>query len=169
VVARQTSVVGLHPRVADLVRQRYVDLVSRFGLDEADTTAVLVGHGTPKHLESRTSTLACAEALKAERTTSRVRHAFLDDEPSIEEVARSLEDGDAVLIPFLIGSGIHASVDVARRFGLSPLSDDAPPLVQVVGGRRIVLDVPIGCHPAIVDIVVDLASGALGHLRDAQA
>jgi len=165
----QTSVVGRHPRIAAIVRRRYGDLVARFGLDAAGTALVLVGHGTPKHPQSRASTLACVKALKSLGTAADVLPAFLDDEPKIEVVARSLVHGAAVVIPFLIGRGVHASVDVAQRCGMNAAAMTEPPLQQGVGGRRIVLDLPIGCHTEIMDVVVDLASETIGLCRKARA
>ena len=163
----QTSVVGRHPRIAESVRQRFHDLVERFGLDAAETALVVVGHGTPKHLESRASTLGCVEALKSLGVAADVLPAFLDDEPRIEVVAESLAHRAAVVIPFLIGRGVHASVDIAQRFGMNASALTVPPVLQMVCGWRIVLDLPIGCHTEIMDVVVALACETLGRLRKA--
>lgn len=165
----QTSAVGLHPRVAELVRQRCSDLIKRFRLELADAVLVLVGHGTPKHPESRASTLACVDALKSWGVAGDVRPAFLDDEPGIESVAIALAHRDLVVIPFMIGRGLHASADIARRFGMNPSACDEPPVLHEVEGRRMVLDLPIGCHRDIMNVVIDLASDALVHLRKAHA
>jgi len=166
----QTSVVGRHPRVAELVRERYCDLVERFGFDQGATALVLVGHGTPKHPESRASTLGCVEALKTLGVAADVLPAFLEDEPRVESVARSLARRDAVVIPFLIGRGVHASVDIAQRFGMNALAfGEPPPVLQEVGGGRVALDLPIGCQPAIMSVVVDLASETVGRVRKARA
>ncbi len=163
----QTSAVGRHPRIAELVRRRYGELLERFTLDASDAVLVLVGHGTPKHTESRATTLACVEALKSSGVAADVVPAFLDDEPRIESVALSLTHRGAVVIPFLIGRGVHACVDIAHRIGMSASAERAPPVLLEVDGRRIALDLPIGCHPDIMNVVVDLASKALGRCQKA--
>jgi len=166
---QQTSVVGRHPRIAQLVERRLGELLTRFDLVREATTLVLVGHGTPRHPESRTSTLECMAAVKSSRDIGVAAAAFLEDEPSIESVALATAEGDVVVIPFLIGRGAHASVDIAAAFGLHVSDRPELPILREVGGRRVVLDLPIGCHAEIMDLVVELASDALGRLRKAPA
>jgi sirohydrochlorin ferrochelatase len=94
--------------------------------------------------------------------------AFLDDSPEIEEVARSLTTGGVIIIPFLIGRGLHGAVDIADRFGLKVSQAELPPLERNVGGCRIVLDLPIGSLPEIQRLVTELAHAALGELEQAE-
>ena len=66
------------------------------------------------------------------------------------------EDRDVILLPFLSGAGLHVTRDLGRRAVGAELRSDLPQEAEV-GGRRIVLDRPVGEDPAIAELLVDLA------------
>jgi len=160
VAFRQTQAVGGHPRIPALVCDRVKELVSQFGLDAPRTAAVIVGHGTPRHRQSRDTTLRCVEAVATGGCVDAAWPAFLDDEPSIEAVASSLRHEVAILIPFLVGRGLHGAVDVAERFGMVVDRGTEPPVLRRTGDRHVVLDLPVGWLPGMFDLVVEMSMEA---------
>jgi len=160
VTIHRTQAVGGHPRVPPLARDRVKALLRRFDMDGASTAVVIVGHGTPRHRQSRDTTLRCVQAVHDAGCVDAAMPAFLDDEPSIEAVASSLRHESAILVPFLIGRGLHGAIDIAERFGLVVGGDAEPPVLQPTGERRVVLDLPVGCLPEIMDLVVEMATEA---------
>lgn len=157
---RQTQAVGGHPCIPGLVSDRVGALVTQFGLDASRTAAVIVGHGTPRHRQSRDTTLRCVEAVATDGCVDAALPTFLDDEPGIEAVASVLRHPTAILIPFLIGRGLHGAVDIAERFGMVVDQSAEPPVLQRSGDRRVMLDLPLGCWPEIFDVVLELAMEA---------
>jgi len=169
VTIRQTAAVGGHPCIPGLVCDRVGALVTQFSLDPSRTAAVIVGHGTPRHRQSRDTTLRCVEAVATGGCVDAAFPAFLDDEPGIEAVASSLRHPATILIPFLVGRGLHGAVDIAERFGMVVDQSAQPPVLQRTGDRRVVLDLPVGCWPGMFDLVVDLATEACHRVAGTQS
>nr|MBA3658958.1 hypothetical protein [Gemmatimonadales bacterium] len=138
---RQSPPVGTHLGIAPLVARRVTEVLGREGGSRAEVSVLLVGHGTPRHAESRAATLALAETLERRRVASQIVYGFLDDEPSVEAALAATRHELVLVIPFLIGGGNHALEDVPQR----------------TAGRRVVIDAAVGTLPGIEELVVDLA------------
>ena len=141
---RQTPPVGTHAGIAPLVARRVTELLRESGADRDKASLLLVGHGTRRHADSRTSTLHLAETLRRRRVASQVLAGFIDDDPTVEESVASATLPWLVVIPFLIGGGTHALEDVPRRVGAS---DDS----------RVIVDYSVGAYAGLDEIVLDLA------------
>jgi uroporphyrin-III C-methyltransferase len=140
---RITPPVGGHPGVAPLVARRVSELLREHGLERDATSLLLVGHGTPRHAESRRTTLELTATLRHRRVAREVVAGFLDDEPTVIQALGQAGLGTTIVVPFLIGGGTHAVEDLPRLLDLP--------------GRSILLDRPIGTSPGLADIVIDLA------------
>ena len=141
---RRTPPVGTHAGIAPLVARRVSELL-RQGVAERDQVSLLlVGHGTRRHADSRTSTLLLAETLRRRRVAGEVLAGFIDDDPSVEEIVAKAALPTLIVIPFLIGGGAHAL-------------EDLPRLVGEADGRRVVIDEPVGAYSGLEEIIIDLA------------
>ncbi|HKT60229.1 MAG TPA: uroporphyrinogen-III C-methyltransferase, partial [Gemmatimonadales bacterium] len=150
---RQTPPVGTHPGVAPLVARRVTELLRERHLDRDGVALVLVGHGTPRHPQSRAATEQLADVLRRRRVAGDVTAAFLDDDPPLDQVAASVRRSTVLVVPFLIGGGTHALEDLPRLVGLP--ADGS--LEGRAGGRRVLIDGAIGGYPGLDEIVLDLA------------
>jgi uroporphyrin-III C-methyltransferase len=161
---RQTRPVGEHPGVGALVARRVAELIHERRIDRGSVSLALVGHGTRRHAESRTSTLQLADTLRRRRVAGEVLTAFLDDDPPVESLLESAVLPNLVVVPFLIGGGSHVSDDVPRRLGLGQesgvRSQDTTGLLPrrpTPDSRPVYVDQPIGSYSGLVDIIIDLA------------
>jgi uroporphyrin-III C-methyltransferase len=141
---RQTPPVGTHAGIAPLIARRVTELLRESLIAREDVSLVLVGHGTPRHPASRTSTLQLADTLRRRRVAGEVLAGFLDDEPSVEETVAHTHHRTIVVVPFLIGGGAHTL-------------EDLPALVGAPSGRSVLIDHPVGAYTGLDDIVLDLA------------
>lgn len=151
---RVTPPVGGHPGIAALVARRVGELLRDHALPRADTSLLLAGHGTPRHPQSRATTLHLVDTLRRRRVAGEVLAGFIDDRPGLAEALAEAKLGNVVVVPFLIGGGAHAGADVPRTIGLAP---GQVPLAGQVGGRTVLLDRAVGTLPGLVEIIVDLA------------
>jgi len=140
---RQTPPLGTHPSVASLVARRVTELLAAHAMSRPGTALLVVGHGTRRHPGSRGATELLADTLRRRRVGGAVLAAFLDDDPSVAQALAAIALSDVVVVPFLIG-GSH-------------VADDLPRLVGDAGGRRVVIDAPVGGYAGLVEVVVDLA------------
>ena len=151
---RVSMPLGLHPSVAGLVERRIEVLSQRYSLDAP--AVAIVGHGTRRHSKSRVSSFELVSTLSGSRSFGPVSAYFLDDEPPVEEVAGFAADRDLLVVPFLIASGLHVREDLTARLGVGETSDEVPLDVRS-GGRRIVIDRPVGEDPALDALIEELA------------
>jgi uroporphyrin-III C-methyltransferase len=152
---RITPPVGTHGGVAPLVARRVTERLREAQLEREAVTLVLVGHGTPRHAGSRAATERLAETLRRRRVAATVEAAFLDDDPPLELVLAAPRSATVLVVPFLIGGGAHAVLDIPTRLGLPP--EDRPTRDTRLNGRRLLLDDAVGTYPGLDDIVLDLA------------
>jgi len=157
---RQTPPVGAHPSMICLVERRIRQLTREYDLEPDGVCVAVVGHGTPRHPRSRSTTVRLAEAFQGLELCREVLYAFLDEAPSVESIVDRATTDAVIVIPFLISGGAHATVDIPSRLGLQTPPGATPPFHGRVGGRLVVCDAAVGTHPEIVDMIVDLAISA---------
>jgi uroporphyrin-III C-methyltransferase len=150
----RTPPVGTHNGIAPLVARRVTELLREQQAVRSDVSLVLVGHGTRRHPESTASTRALAETLRRRRVAGEVLAAFLDDDPPVDEVLRRTRMPNVIVLPFLIGGGIHALEDLPQRLGLP---EGEVPRRGWIGSRLVLVDAALGENPGLEEIVVDLA------------
>jgi uroporphyrin-III C-methyltransferase len=126
----------------------------------------IVGHGTPRHRESRTSVLRLVETLRQRGVAAEVLPAFIDDDPPLETLLERATLPHVVVVPFLIGGSTHVVQDIPRLLDKSRVTSHES---RSVASRQssvatpdsrlatITVDHPIGTYPGLVEIIIDLA------------
>lgn len=159
-ILRQTEPVGCHPGVAELVTRRVRALLETFHIPVDATSLALIGHGSPRHAQSRDSTVALQNSIRAQGIFCEIICGFLDDEPPVESVLSRCSMPNVLVIPFLIGQGPHTVADIPRRLGLRPALEMSMPLTERVADRAVVCDTAVGTDPGLIDLIRDLARTA---------
>ncbi len=150
---RQTPPVGTHGSIAPLVARRATEIMREQGIERGTATLALVGHGTRRHPESRGSTLQLVETLRRRRVAGEVLAAFIDDDPPLEALLDTAALPHVIVVPFLIGGGVHVTNDIPRLLGLVNESG----VGSRESGKHLIVDEAIGTYPGMVDIIIDLA------------
>lgn len=144
--ARLTEPVGTSPWMADLVAARVLHVLRGQRWKPEETSLLLIGHGTRRSQGSRQATIRLASEL-SQGPLHEVRAAFLDDEPGPEALFPRLGGKYQLVLPFLIGPGDHAKVDLPARLG--PLPETA------------LLDQPLGQDLSLAELIAERACGRL--------
>ncbi len=165
--AAVTPALGTHPALPGLLVRRARRTMRSLALDPRETAIVVVGHGAVRHPRSRAATVALCDALRQQSLCANVEAAFLSDAPRVEDVPERVAGRNLIVIPFLMGGGYHASIDIRQRLGvdgtataMSPqsLSLATPPGSAHMRDRRIFLIDPLGDDPDVGNLVCDLAT-----------
>ncbi len=150
--------VGCHPAMPDLAAGLATQAAMVAGIDPADATLVVAGHGSKREPSSALSTRRLAAALDGLGHWKSVAAAFLSEAPPLAAWQDLTRTEATVVLPFFISGGHHETDDVPRllRAGhaLRPL-DGTP-----YEGRRLVLADSVGRCPYLVDLVLESAQGA---------
>ena len=136
--------VGTHPNMAGVVLERAEPQA------EPGFALIIVGHGTPRHPASGRVTEELADALRDRWPYGPVAAAFLDQEPGVAEVVGAHPGPGAVVVPFFIGEGWHAGVTLPASLAVAHGKGR-------LGAKAIRYTAPVGTHPRLVEIVMELA------------
>ena len=154
-------VVGLHPAIATTISTRLAGHLHEHQLTAADTTIVVVGHGTRRNTTSGATTFALADSLRNDHPGFEIKAAFLDQDPEIGMVADSITSPNIVVLPFLVSLGPHMTEDTPAAFGLPTGHDIQFPLI----GKRTVgevtgiclCDSPLAAHEQLPSVIAQMA------------
>jgi sirohydrochlorin cobaltochelatase len=141
---------GVAPDLTAVIERRAVAHASDVGFVPAQTTLLLVGHGTERDPASREAVRFHAGRLAAWGRFARVEIALLEEEPRIATQLAACA-GDMVALGFFAGPGMHAGEDVPQALAADPRR----------GERRLGYAGPIGAAPDIAVILGALARTAL--------
>jgi sirohydrochlorin cobaltochelatase len=155
-----TAPVGTHEALPGVIAERLIELSHTNGLTlwSPATLVAIVGHGTPRHAQSRKATCDCVAALARRLENVNVCAAFIDEPPFVAALPQQALEA-LIVVPFLIG-GTHAAEDIPVALGLGK-PDDGLPVYGVLQGRPVYCDRPLGDDPRLLELIVDLASAAL--------
>ena len=134
--------IGTLPEFHALAEQRVRRLLSELDWREELTSVVVVGHGTRRHQQSRRSTELLSASLAEKLNLHRVTPAFLDEDPGPEKAVEECGGVYVLVLPFLMGSGTHATQDLPRRVKRRSES------------RPIHIDQPLGTLPGMEDLIL---------------
>ncbi len=110
-----TDPLGTTPSIHEVIAAHVRERLRPSGILPAAVAVLVIGHGTPRHPNSRETTEGVVQALTAQLGCI-ARAAFLDDAPDIEHALRDLPpNAPLAIVPFLFGGGPHALVDVPAR------------------------------------------------------
>lgn len=125
-----------------LAERRVRGLLTKLDWREELTSVVVVGHGTRRHQQSRRSTELLSASLSNSLKLHRVLPSFLDEDPGPEEAVKKCGGVFVLVLPFLMGAGTHATLDLPRRVGAESAL------------RPIHIDKPLGTLPGIEDLIL---------------
>lgn len=128
---------GAETALANLVAAKAEAAACAQGLAPAETTLVLVAHGSKRNKASRRATETVAERLRALTPFAAVTSAYLDEPPALGEALES-HPGPAVVVGMFVGHGLHARIDLPRL--LASLPGRSIAFVGHVGGWREIAD-----------------------------
>ncbi len=154
-----TPPVGTHPTFSYAIERHAVQAAEDAGQPPRSTELVVVGHGTPRHSASADSVHRHVERLRRRSGFADVQAAFLDQEPGVAELAEAVDTDDAVVVPFFVADGPHATEDVPDAIGFTdtPLQ---PPETEEIDGVTVTYTVSVVGHSEALEVVVERAEQA---------
>ena len=156
-----SPVVGLHPAIAKTISDRLAGHLKEHKLTAADTTVVVVGHGTRRNTTSGAATFALVDSLRNDHPGFEIKAAFLDQDPEIGLIANSIETPNCVVLPFLVSLGPHMTHDTPAAFGLPTGHDLQFPLIgeRLVAGQTgiCLCDSPLAAHEQLPAVIAQMA------------
>lgn len=154
-----TPPVGTHRAFDDVVLERAVDVSEWFDVSIEETALVVVGHGTPRHSDSGGTVRRTVDHLRRDSDFTEVEPFFLDQSPNVGDMTDGVEAEAAVVVPYFVADGPHATEDVPEAIGFTETPVD-PPQQEAVDGVELTYTSAAFTHPATADVVVERVEDA---------
>ena len=164
--------VGNHPMMTELLLKRAQDVAP--GVDPAETSLLIVAHGTDLNENSAVPAKREAEKIRDLGKFAEVLNVYMEEPPLVSEWRKLTKTRNVVVVPFFISDGLHSYEDIPRLIGIVVAADvdrgrpgSAPPATapgQIfrrnpyrIDGRPLFYAPSIGTDPGFADIIVEQA------------
>jgi len=152
--------VGSHPRMTDVLLQRARETAS--GVPEAETSLVIVGHGTALNDNSAVAAKEQVRRIAAMNLYGEVLAAYMEEPPLVAEWHKLTRCPNVLVVPFFIADGLHSYQDIPVLLGIEEGGQPAASQREIfrrnphdARGRRLYYASAIGTEPAMADVILD--------------
>jgi sirohydrochlorin cobaltochelatase len=165
--------VGNHPMMTDLLLHRAHDIAP--DVDPAETSVLIVAHGTDLNENSAVAAKREAENIRALGEYAAVLNVYMEEQPLVSEWRKLTKTRNVVVVPFFISDGLHSYEDIPKLLGIVVAAGvdrgrpgSAPPATGSRGeifrrnpykidGRWLFYAPSIGTDPGFADIIIEQA------------
>ncbi len=166
---RYTLPYGVHPAMTEVILERAREVLPDAGGD--DTALIIIGHGTTRNENSNKVVHQNAELLRQRGIFSEVHALFLDEEPKVTGWREKVHAKRVVMVPFFASEGWHTLETIPEDLDLEGTvtvfssqieAGQAEGAPEGAGEQTVYYGKPVGTHPAVADVIVQLAEEARG-------
>ncbi len=166
--------VGNHPLMTELLLKRARDIAPDAA--PAETTLLIVAHGTDLNENSAVAAKREAEKIRALGKYATVLNVYMEEPPLVSDWQKLTKTSNVVVVPFFISDGLHSYEDIPVLLGIVAAGVDrgrpgsAPPATARgeifrhnpyrIDGRSLFYAPSIGTDPGLADIILEQASNA---------
>ncbi len=164
--------VGNHPMMTELLLKRASEVAP--GVDAAETSLLIVAHGTDLNENSAVAAKREAEKIRALANYATVLNVYMEEPPLVSDWRKLTKTRHVVVVPFFISDGLHSYEDIPVLLGIAVAagvdrgrSGSAPPATARgeifrrnpyrIGDRNLFYAQSIGTDPGIADIILEQA------------
>jgi sirohydrochlorin cobaltochelatase len=168
--------VGSDPRITDLLLQRAREIAP--GMPEAETSLLIVAHGTDLNENSAVAAKREAEKIRALGKYAAVLNVYMEEPPLVLDWRKLTKTRNVVVVPFFISDGLHSYEDIPMLLGIKerrlPSGRRQPngrlgsrPSKEIfrrnpykIDNRLLFYAPSIGTDPGFADIIIEQALAA---------
>src|SRR6267142_5973824 len=103
---RYCEPVGNHPLMTELLLKRAREIAP--GADRADTSLLIVAHGTDLNENSAVAAKREAEKIRALGKFAEVLNVYMEEPPLIADWHKMTKTRNVIVVPFFISDGLHS-------------------------------------------------------------
>ena len=169
--------VGSDPRMTDLLLQRAREIAP--GVAEAETSLLIVAHGTDLNENSAVAAKREAEKIRSVGKYAEVLNVYMEEPPLVLDWRKLTTTRNVVVVPFFISDGLHSYEDIPRLLGIKERRlpsrrrqpngrlGSRPSLKEIfrrnpykIDNRLLFYAPSIGTDPGFADIIIEQALAA---------
>src|SRR5438128_10014809 len=156
---RYCDPVGNHPSMTDLLLQRAHHIAP--GIDPAETSLLIVAHGTDLNENSAVAAKREAEKIRLLGKYAAVLNVYMEEPPLVSEWRKLTRTSNVIVVPFFISDGLHSYEDIPKLIGIS-MTKSGSAAGEVfkrnpynVDGRLLFYAPSIGTDAGFADIIIE--------------
>jgi len=147
---------GSHQGMTELLLQRAREIAPE--IPEAETTLLIVGHGTGLNDNSAVAAKHQAERIRALDRFAAVLNVYMEEPPLVSDWLKLTQTRNVVVVPFFVSDGLHSYEDIPALLGIHSKSLTGDPgNPHEVQGRSLFYATAIGTDPRFADVIIDQA------------
>src|SRR5213594_3942518 len=109
--------VGNHPLMTELLLKRARDIAP--DVDPAETSLMIVAHGTDLNENSAVAAKREAEKIRALGKYATVLNVYMEEPPLVSDWRKLTKTSNVVVVPFFISDGLHSYEDIPLLLGIA--------------------------------------------------
>src|SRR3989441_12148516 len=145
--------VGNHPAMTELLLKRAHEIAP--GVDPAETTLLIVAHGTDLNENSAIAAKREAERIRALGKFAEVLNVYMEEPPRVAEWRQLTKTPNVVVVPFFISDGLHSYEDIPELVGIATSSSASVFGAHKIDNRRLYYAPSIGTDAGVADIILE--------------
>jgi sirohydrochlorin cobaltochelatase len=149
-----TPPVGTHAAMTEVLLHQAESELSRSGVEPAEVSLFIVGHGTEKNKNSSAAVHQQVAAIRQLGKFAEVQPAFMEEEPTHKTILSRAGFEKVLIIPFFISDGPHSRRDIPADIGLARRGEEWKNPV-ILGGKMIWYTRSVGSDPRMVDVILE--------------
>ncbi|HEX7516520.1 MAG TPA: CbiX/SirB N-terminal domain-containing protein [Chthoniobacterales bacterium] len=148
--------VGNHQRMTELLLQRAHEVAPE--IPEAETTLLVVGHGTGLNDNSAVAAKHQVEIIRALNRYAAVLNVYMEEPPLVSDWQRLTQTQNVVVVPFFISDGLHSYKDIPVMLGIhSKCLNGESGNPYEFHGRSLFYSTAIGTDLKFADVIIEQA------------
>ncbi|PZR71800.1 MAG: cobalamin biosynthesis protein CbiX [Chthoniobacterales bacterium] len=144
--------VGNHESMTERLLQRAREVAP--GAAEAETSLLIVGHGTELNDNSAVAAKEQVEKIRALDRYAAVLNVYMEEPPLVSDWLKLTGTKNVVVVPFFISDGLHSYEDIPALLGIESGSDRGR---HELHGRSLFYSTAIGTDPKFADVIIEQA------------
>ncbi len=109
--------VGNHPLMTELLLKRAGEVAQ--DADPAETSLLVVAHGTDLNENSAVAAKREAEKIRALGRYADVLNVYMEEPPLVSDWKKLTKSRNVVVVPFFISDGLHSYEDIPKLLGIT--------------------------------------------------
>jgi sirohydrochlorin cobaltochelatase len=109
--------VGNHSMMTELLLKRAGEVAQ--DVDPAETSLLIVAHGTDLNENSAVAAKREAEKIRAFGKYAAVLNVYMEEAPLVSDWRKLTKTSNVVVVPFFISDGLHSYEDIPRLLGIA--------------------------------------------------
>ena len=155
--------VGNHPSMTQMLLQRAREVAPN--ADPAETSLLIVAHGTELNDNSALAAKREAERIRALGQYAEVLNVYMEEAPLVADWQKMTSTSNVVVVPFFVSDGLHSYEDIPVLLGIANEGSTTPSSAgrnevfhrnpYRLNGRSLFYAGAIGTDIRFADVIVD--------------